>query len=184
MKASTLFTMFCAVLASASVLPHRAGNVEDIEKIEKEEIKGVFSETNDVKRIVAPEELDNGDEVDFKDLNGDNDLDKRADRRTVCKWGGNGPGSTIAFHDGIDYINDNWSGADCVVEAGPSKCKRFTCSWDSGIWLCNDTKEQLRVPCKDIASMAQKIMDECSWYDWKPRAQGKLLVLGFSLNLY
>ncbi|KAH8667893.1 hypothetical protein BGZ61DRAFT_364750, partial [Ilyonectria robusta] len=93
--------------------------------------------------------------------------------KSVCRWGGKGPASAPAIRDGISYIKDNWDGYDCQVEAGPSKCKRFTCSWNSAIWLCNDTNETLKVPCRDIASMAGKIIDTCGWYDWEPMVQGQ-----------
>ncbi|KAH7131336.1 hypothetical protein EDB81DRAFT_950651 [Dactylonectria macrodidyma] len=184
MKASAILTVFYAALASASLLPPAIRSAKTVEKVViPGPIKDVFSETSVVegglysRELEEPEQVkkdERPDEMDIDDFHASNNFDKRAkEGETNCRWGGRGSAATLAIRDGIDYIKDNWFGANCVVEAGPKKCQRFTCSWNSAIWLCNDTKKKINVPCRYIAYSAEKIIDKCGWYDWEPRVQGQ-----------
>ncbi|KAH7123511.1 hypothetical protein B0J13DRAFT_648034 [Dactylonectria estremocensis] len=184
MKASAVLSVFFAAVISASLLPPAIRLATAVEKVEiTGPVKNVFSEASVIKRDLDTQELEKAeavkkderrDEMDIDKFYASNNLDKRAkEGKTNCRWGGSGSAATLAIRDGIDYIKDNWFGSDCVVEAGPSKCQRFTCSWDSAIWLCNDTKKKIKVPCRYAAYSAEKIIDKCGWYDWEPRVQGQ-----------
>ncbi|KAF7555192.1 hypothetical protein G7Z17_g2357 [Cylindrodendrum hubeiense] len=194
MKASAILTMLCAALATAAVLPQRSNSARQIQDVKlKGPVKDIWSVGNVDKRDIDAEDshndnevkdVDNHDQFDVEDFEAHKGLDKRfKDNEANCRWGGNGPASTLAIRDGMDHINENWGDSDCQVEAGPSKCQRFTCSWDSAIWLCNDTKETLKVPCKEIASVAGDIIDQCAWVDWEPKAQGQIFRSGGDWNV-
>ena len=43
-------------------------------------------------------------------------------------------------------------------------CQRVSCSWASGIYLCNDSTEKwASPPCATIADYTQEIIDKCQW---------------------
>ncbi|PYH40792.1 uncharacterized protein BP01DRAFT_192925 [Aspergillus saccharolyticus JOP 1030-1] len=49
----------------------------------------------------------------------------------------------------------------CKVGAGPSTCARISCSYDSGIYLCNDNAWEIEPKCSYLATYAEDIMTQC-----------------------
>jgi len=82
-----------------------------------------------------------------------------------CDAGGVGATNVRPIEDGIAYLRG--IPGLCVVPRGPYVCSRVSCSWNSGIWLCNDKRETLRVPCAKIGDYAQRVKDEC-WFNGTP----------------
>ena len=84
-----------------------------------------------------------------------------------CSAGGDDWVSTDPIDEGIRYLHG--ISGDCQVEKGFQVCARVSCSWNGGIWLCNDTRDKLSVPCRTIAEYTQDIRDKC-WFDASPGA--------------
>ncbi|PYI14289.1 hypothetical protein BO86DRAFT_99954 [Aspergillus japonicus CBS 114.51] len=49
----------------------------------------------------------------------------------------------------------------CKVGAGPGTCARISCSYDSGIYLCNDNAWEIEPKCSYLATYAEDIMTQC-----------------------
>jgi hypothetical protein len=63
--------------------------------------------------------------------------------------------------DGIAYLQSLGFG-NCGVPAGPRVCSRISCSYDSGIWLCNDNAWHIQPSCTYLASYAEDIVSRCA----------------------
>ncbi|KAG4424737.1 hypothetical protein IFR04_002085 [Cadophora malorum] len=64
-----------------------------------------------------------------------------------------------AIREGINYLRRG--SLACGVNA--HSCARVSCSWDSGIYFCNNNNYNLRYPCFQIADYAQAILDKCKY---------------------
>ncbi|KAI1160439.1 hypothetical protein F5B18DRAFT_509785 [Nemania serpens] len=73
---------------------------------------------------------------------------------------------------GIDYLTHLPDSSKCSNSA--KTCGRISCSWNSGIWWCNE-KETLSdaYKCNMFGSYARRVLDECAIYDMNPRVSGK-----------
>ncbi|KAF8866222.1 hypothetical protein BDZ45DRAFT_720358 [Acephala macrosclerotiorum] len=71
-------------------------------------------------------------------------------------WGWSSATTSI-IEEGIDYLN-HFNGL-CGV--GARSCVRISCSWNSGIYLCNDAYNGITPSCVYMASYAQDIIDDC-----------------------
>ncbi|KAM5448777.1 hypothetical protein MaudCBS49596_005284 [Microsporum audouinii] len=67
------------------------------------------------------------------------------------------PASVKSIQEGIRYLN----GLSGKCGGAARTCTRVSCSWKSGIFLCNDTTNTISIPCKQIADYAQDILDTC-----------------------
>ncbi|KAL2813072.1 hypothetical protein BDW59DRAFT_167617 [Aspergillus cavernicola] len=64
--------------------------------------------------------------------------------------------------EGIMYLED--VDGRPTEGPGPGECSRVSCSWDSAIWWCNDTRETKSLRSfNDIAIGVQAIWSECSF---------------------
>jgi hypothetical protein len=63
-------------------------------------------------------------------------LEKRQASHTICDNKAFKNGNGMAFGEGVNYLRQlsSW----CVVDGNKGSCNRCSCSWDSGIWMCND----------------------------------------------
>ena len=87
--------------------------------------------------------------------------------KILCDVGGTGVVVTDPIDEGIKYLHG--ISGDCKVDAGPRVCSRVSCSYSAAIWLCNDTKEDLWIPCSKVGDYAQDIRDKC-WFNASPGA--------------
>ncbi|PYH96552.1 hypothetical protein BO71DRAFT_174587 [Aspergillus ellipticus CBS 707.79] len=67
--------------------------------------------------------------------------------------------TTDWIRSGISYLKG--LDGNCGVTAGPAACARISCSYDSGIYLCNDNKKRLNVKCSKLAAYAEDIIEKC-----------------------
>ncbi|KUJ16077.1 uncharacterized protein LY89DRAFT_783297 [Mollisia scopiformis] len=74
----------------------------------------------------------------------------------IAAWGWTGAIQVI-IEDGIDYLNHVQ--ARCGV--GARSCVRVSCSWNAGIYLCNDNYYGIFPSCPYIGSYAQDISNVC-----------------------
>ncbi|KAK3988490.1 hypothetical protein QBC44DRAFT_397908 [Cladorrhinum sp. PSN332] len=89
---------------------------------------------------------------------GENGLQKRD--WTIC---GNDLGARQdRIREGISYLR-GLSG-QAVNGPGPRNCSRVSCSWNSGIWYCNNNSFNKAMPWFHIANAAQVLVDQCSWH--------------------
>ncbi|KAK2865017.1 hypothetical protein FQN49_003990 [Arthroderma sp. PD_2] len=63
-----------------------------------------------------------------------------------------------AIRDGIKYLK----GLRGMCSTPGLNCYRVSCSYGSGIFICNDTSHTVEVSCRDLASYAQDIVDMCA----------------------
>ncbi|KAI2631565.1 hypothetical protein GGS26DRAFT_598636 [Hypomontagnella submonticulosa] len=73
------------------------------------------------------------------------------------------------IREGIDYLRGK--SGQCHMQAGPGVCSRISCSYDSGIFWCNDNKHDVTTDCSDWANYAQDILDKCETNDGQIRGQ-------------
>ncbi|KAH7363924.1 hypothetical protein BKA65DRAFT_545838 [Rhexocercosporidium sp. MPI-PUGE-AT-0058] len=64
-----------------------------------------------------------------------------------------------AINTGIQYLRRGYM--SCWVNA--HSCARVSCSWDSGIYFCNNNNYNLGHPCAQIADYAAAIYDRCKY---------------------
>ncbi|PVH89614.1 hypothetical protein DL98DRAFT_647348 [Cadophora sp. DSE1049] len=69
------------------------------------------------------------------------------------KWG---YAENRRIKEGISYLNK--VNAWCTASA--HQCVRISCSWHSGITLCNDAEDRLQAPCNWISTFAQDVIDD------------------------
>ncbi|OTB03231.1 hypothetical protein M426DRAFT_24019 [Hypoxylon sp. CI-4A] len=62
---------------------------------------------------------------------------------------------------GIEYLAGKTG--KCSIDAGPRTCSRISCSYDSGIYWCNDNPERIEENCLLFSHYAQDIVDECTF---------------------
>ncbi|KAK0641346.1 hypothetical protein B0T16DRAFT_393642 [Cercophora newfieldiana] len=59
------------------------------------------------------------------------------------------------------------SGYMCSAEAG--QCKQVACNKNCGVWLCNDKKERLNIPCRELGEHTEYIYTTCASRPTLPR---------------
>ncbi|KAK0747638.1 hypothetical protein B0T21DRAFT_354791, partial [Apiosordaria backusii] len=47
------------------------------------------------------------------------------------------------------------------IGPGPNHCDRVSCSWNSGIFLCNNNPSTKEMEWKQIADAAELLLDKC-----------------------
>ncbi|KAI1817778.1 hypothetical protein GGS20DRAFT_530764 [Poronia punctata] len=78
--------------------------------------------------------------------------------------------SVFHIEQGIKYLrgikdDDGNGNGNCTVGPGPGNCTRVSCSYNSGIWFCNDNPtEPATVPCRSLGDLAWDILVKC--YDY------------------
>ncbi|KAI0526015.1 hypothetical protein F5B22DRAFT_642172 [Xylaria bambusicola] len=74
------------------------------------------------------------------------------------------PSFASVFHirQGISYLHKIHG--DCVNGPGPGNCSRVSCSYNSGIWFCNDNPQPMSVPCSTFGDRAWDIIEKCYAY--------------------
>lgn len=63
--------------------------------------------------------------------------EKRCPDKILCGLTNYTPANPRPILEGAVYL-EGFKGVLCHVEAGPKRCVRFSCSYNSAIWLCND----------------------------------------------
>ncbi|KAH8673767.1 hypothetical protein BX600DRAFT_433381 [Xylariales sp. PMI_506] len=84
---------------------------------------------------------------------------QRSKSSIFCHVGGGGEINTDTIADGVQYLKS--IGGQCQVPAGPRKCARVSCSYDAGIWLCNDNTWNIEPLCSYVATYVQDLLDKC-----------------------
>ncbi|KAK4449547.1 hypothetical protein QBC34DRAFT_380007 [Podospora aff. communis PSN243] len=89
-------------------------------------------------------------------------LNKRQTQDFHCGWPESWEYSlsTAAAWAGIDYLEDIIG--NCRAAPGPGSCGRVSCSYDTGIWYCNDNTDEYWVPCGWIGDVAATVVTECT----------------------
>ncbi|CZR56163.1 uncharacterized protein PAC_06051 [Phialocephala subalpina] len=82
--------------------------------------------------------------------------------------------STESIRTGIRYL----IGLNVICNVGPQSCVRISCSYNAGIYLCNNRDYLIEPSCTYIASYAQDIVDKCNWHvpggnTWMWRVSGQ-----------
>ncbi|KAH8650554.1 hypothetical protein BGZ60DRAFT_534212 [Tricladium varicosporioides] len=67
---------------------------------------------------------------------------------------------TWYIFDGINYLHA-FRGR-CDIGPGPGNCGRISCSYGSGIYLCNDNNYMISPNCGYLATYAQDLCDACN----------------------
>ncbi|KAL3470113.1 hypothetical protein BJX99DRAFT_264549 [Aspergillus californicus] len=112
-------------------------------------------------------------------------LERRAAERATRSADGLTTDFTVAKRD-VDFIEDGWIVCDAwprakqsriqdgitylrgvdgrpTSEGGPGKCARVSCSYDSAIWWCNDSRDTKTLRSfADIAEGAETIINSCT----------------------
>ncbi|POR37950.1 Uncharacterized protein TPAR_01853 [Tolypocladium paradoxum] len=92
------------------------------------------------------------------------DLEKRTDftgSQVVCSQDLYGPIGEDPYHDGINYLRGH-SGQP-HLPPGPQACGRVSCSYGTGIYICNFTLEdKYLISWGSVADGAEYIWKECS----------------------
>lgn len=56
-----------------------------------------------------------------------------------------------ALGEGISYLKKKSNGkAICNVGAGPANCVRISCSYDTGIYICNDVSVLVEISAEAV----------------------------------
>ncbi|EFR01023.1 hypothetical protein MGYG_04026 [Nannizzia gypsea CBS 118893] len=94
------------------------------------------------------------------DLHKDDSKHKlRARARASINCHPQGGGAKVkSIREGASYLN----GLHGKFRPLPRTCSRVSCSWDSGIFLCNDNDHKVSVPCKLVAEYTRDILDICA----------------------
>ncbi|KAL4793143.1 hypothetical protein BDV19DRAFT_391367 [Aspergillus venezuelensis] len=71
---------------------------------------------------------------------------------------GRAGGDAKRLREGISYLRVNTHRTRTL---GPGECERPSCSWNSGIFWCNDSKKPRTIAMRHIADGAQVLYDEC-----------------------
>jgi hypothetical protein len=74
-----------------------------------------------------------------------------------------GAAKVSVIKDGISYLRAlDPDVAQCILSPGPKLCSRVSCSYDAGIWWCNDNADHgLQLPCSKLANMAEDLTNLC-----------------------
>ncbi|KAH7356452.1 hypothetical protein BKA65DRAFT_494730 [Rhexocercosporidium sp. MPI-PUGE-AT-0058] len=70
------------------------------------------------------------------------------------------PAKMSAIEDGINFLNH----VQAMCRVASHSCARVSCSFNSGIHLCNNNDYSLVKSCVDIATYAQAISDKCRYW--------------------
>ncbi|KAK4214775.1 hypothetical protein QBC37DRAFT_481983 [Rhypophila decipiens] len=71
-----------------------------------------------------------------------------------------------AVWDGVHYLQGITG--NCRADPGPGVCTRVSCSWNSGIFYCNDNSAEHWEPCRWIGDVAGGIVNKCNWFQVIP----------------
>ncbi|KAH6676389.1 hypothetical protein B0J14DRAFT_560689 [Halenospora varia] len=63
------------------------------------------------------------------------------------------------IREGINYLSVLFG--ECGVQGGPGACTRISCSYNAGIYLCNDNSYAIFPNCGYLASYADDISGQC-----------------------
>ncbi|KAH7392560.1 hypothetical protein BKA66DRAFT_567893 [Pyrenochaeta sp. MPI-SDFR-AT-0127] len=94
-------------------------------------------------------------------------IEKRNKDGIICNIPGRFSGDTIWSRAFEQYQYLNGLGGACGVQA--NSCVRISCSWGSGVHLCNDNNYFIQPNCRYLASYALDILNECTTWvneDW------------------
>ncbi|KAM7195541.1 hypothetical protein V8F20_007437 [Naviculisporaceae sp. PSN 640] len=72
-----------------------------------------------------------------------------------------------AVWDGVAYLQGITG--NCRANPGPGFCTRVSCSYNSGIWYCNDNNVEHWEPCRWIGDVAGGIANKCNYYETNSR---------------
>ncbi|KAI1188780.1 hypothetical protein F5B17DRAFT_451362 [Nemania serpens] len=132
----------------------------DLQHIEAQirEIRPDFSWAGPGTLEAEPREfsVQGGDEDDNDNDNNDGD----GDDDMLCEMAWDSSFASV-FHirQGIDYLRKIHG--DCTNGPGPGNCSRVSCSYQSGIWFCNDNPHPISVPCSAFGDRAWDIVEKC-----------------------
>ncbi|BDD54460.1 hypothetical protein MPDQ_005008 [Monascus purpureus] len=88
--------------------------------------------------------------------------EKRCPDKILCGLTNYTPANPRPILEGAVYL-EGFKGVLCHVEAGPKRCVRFSCSYNSAIWLCNDAPKELNIWCPDIGyDYVRPILGKCA----------------------
>jgi hypothetical protein len=118
-----------------------------------------------------PEAEDTNESTDLVERDFDSPLDKRTDF-TNSKYNCFGPyglAKSIAINQGITYLRK--VKGNPRASAGPSRCGRVSCSYNSGIYWCNDVWYLSRSSFPPLICVAWYCADYCFLSELRVRAR-------------
>ncbi|PGH07502.1 hypothetical protein GX51_01803 [Blastomyces parvus] len=160
-----IFAILASLLAVTTALPSGGGDIQGASVVTFEgPVKPGGDDikiTGDAKEIYEKlRELNPNYDADFKNELAPPRLEARipAPGSLFCN---NWPQLAVSnLHEGIQYLLG--LNGKCYVGAGAGKkCIRVSCSWSAAIWLCNDNKNPIGVPCREIGGTANHIAHNC-----------------------
>ncbi|KAI1431353.1 hypothetical protein GGR50DRAFT_679804 [Xylaria sp. CBS 124048] len=110
---------------------------------------------------------------DAADQNSTDELGFRADPNHHVSCGGPfaRPGR---IRLGIRYLKRLPDTVLCTNKRGPHSCGRISCSWDSGIWWCNEKKVASDTyKCNMFAQYAKEIVELCGTLGFSSTVSGR-----------
>ncbi|KAK2855559.1 hypothetical protein FQN49_005076 [Arthroderma sp. PD_2] len=93
-------------------------------------------------------------------LNASSMLEKRGRSHIICDPSGTLRAWRGHIEHGIAFLRRIPQGGDCSVK-GHRSCARISCSYDSGIFLCNDNPYWIERPCHLLGDYAEAILNRC-----------------------
>ncbi|KAI0021725.1 hypothetical protein F4780DRAFT_789772 [Xylariomycetidae sp. FL0641] len=88
--------------------------------------------------------------------------ERRSKTNTFCFIAGEDGAPDANLNEGIHYLK-GIRDRPCVAAPGPKVCTRISCSWNAGIYFCNDTPSEVHHDCPDIATYAEDIRAKCHY---------------------
>ncbi|EFQ97335.1 hypothetical protein MGYG_00374 [Nannizzia gypsea CBS 118893] len=86
-------------------------------------------------------------------------LEKRSPGHIICDPSGAERAWRRKIEDGIAYLERVPQASHCRVRN--RSCARVSCSWDSGIFFCNDRDSWFEIPCPVLGSYTEDILRTC-----------------------
>ncbi|PGH26477.1 hypothetical protein AJ80_01791 [Polytolypa hystricis UAMH7299] len=99
--------------------------------------------------------------------NSTNVLAERSKGNIYCNFGGNGEIEVGRIEKEERYLRSLGT-SKCHVGAGPGKCVRVSCSYNAGVWLCNDNKYAVSPRCTSLADYVRNIINRCQRHLYAP----------------
>ncbi|QPH03819.1 hypothetical protein C2857_000195 [Epichloe festucae Fl1] len=128
---------------------------------------GDLQQIDEQIKAVNPDYFTNPATNGTMDIEPESSLDKRwrVKQEPDCDYG-KWTQKTKA-QDGINYLKDS-RGGNMMCGAPPADergggCSRVSCDKSTQIWLCNDTENEIELPCREVGKAAQELTDTCWW---------------------
>jgi hypothetical protein len=108
-------------------------------------------------------------------------LEKRSNRvNQICDSKFFEPANAKAEENNANYITSHFGNGLCAADG--HSCGRFSCSYDSSILLCNDTPNEIVIPCLTLGTNAHFVYSYCQ-EQWAGTFNGQAFYINPSYNV-